>query len=339
MKYIGMDAHSKNCFFIVLSKTGKEFRRQCVSTSETNILEFIRSVAGPKKLVFEEGVMSQWFYLLIKDEVDELVVCQPSPSKGAKTDWIDAAELADLLRVGRLKSVFHSDDVLINLRVTVSGYKDLTQEIVRTKNRYKALYREAGISTDGNNFYQNPEMLSLLDTEERQNVGSLLFEQLVLLEKHYIEYNKRFDKNIRNYEPVKLLTGIPGIGTIRANQAVAVMVTPYRFSRKYNLFAYTGLTRHSRQSDGNLYGRRRSKGQPVLKEVFKGAALKALSGNNSFRRKYDDLIAVGTNDKSARNAVTKMMAATVLGVWKSGKKYDDKHMEVTRKQKQSCRNG
>lgn len=339
MKYIGMDAHSRNCFFIVLTKSGKEFCRQQVSTTETNILEFIRSIDGSKKLVYEEGVMSQWFYLLLKDEVDELVVCQPSASKGAKTDWIDAAELADLLRVSRLKSVFHSDDMLMNLRVTISGYKDLNQEIVRTKNRYKALYREAGLATDGNNFYNDPKMLSQLETEERKSVASFLFEQIALLETHYSEYSKQLLKNVSNYKPIKLLTGIPGIGPVRANQAVAVMVTPYRFTRKYNLFAYTGLTRHSRQSDGKLYGRRRFKGQPVLKEVFKGAALQALAGNNSFSRKYDDLIANGTSDKSARNAVTKMMAATVLGVWKSGKRYDDKHMEVTRKQNQNSRNG
>ncbi len=64
MKFIGMDAHSKTCFFVVLNKQGKTVHKQRINTGEKNILEFVRSVKGPKSLVFEEGVMSQWLYLL-----------------------------------------------------------------------------------------------------------------------------------------------------------------------------------------------------------------------------------------------------------------------------------
>ena len=125
MKYIGLDAHSKTCFFVVLNKRGKVVRKQRVNTNEENILAFVRSVKGKKRLVFEEGVLSQWLYLLLKDEVDELVVCQPSERQGPKNDEIDAGEIADLLRVGRLKSVFHVDSELKNLRTLVSGLRRL----------------------------------------------------------------------------------------------------------------------------------------------------------------------------------------------------------------------
>ncbi len=336
MKYIGMDAHSKNSYFVVLSRDGKVLYREKVETREDTILEFVRSIKGSKKLSYEEGVMSQWLYILLKDEVDELIVCQPPKSKGAKNDWLDAAEIADLLRVNRLKSVFHSDDVLMNLRVLISGYDDLLQEIIRTKNRYSAIYRESGIPTSGKDFYEDQELLLKLDTEQRQLVGNSLYEQIQLLELHKQEYVKRLNQNIYNYKPVKLLKGIPGIGTIRANHVVAVMVTPYRFARKGNLIAYSRLTKHGRMSDGKLYGRRRSLGQPILKDAFRGAALCSLNGNNAFRREYDKQRAVGRNDKEARNKIAKMVASTVLGVWKSGKPYDDKHWEVTRKRNQSC---
>lgn len=335
MKYIGMDAHSKNSFFVILSRAGKVSRREKIPTQEDTILAFVRSVKGPKKLAYEEGVMSQWLYILLKDEVDELIVCQPPKSKGAKTDWLDAAEIADLLRVNRLKSVFHTDDVLMNLRILISGYDDLLQEIIRTKNRYKALYREAGIST-GRDIYENQEILLQLDSEQRQHVGSSLYEQLQLLEQHKQKYVKQFEQNVHNYRPVKLLSGIPGLGVIRANHVVAVMVTPHRFARKGKLAAYSRLTKHGRMSDGKLYGRKRSLGQPILKDAFKGAALSSLSGDNAFRREYDEQRAAGKDDKEARNKIAKMMAATVLGVWKSAKPYDDNYWEVTREKNQSC---
>ena len=40
--------------------------------------------------------MSQWLYLLFKDEVEEVVVCRPREKKGPKTDERDSGELADL---------------------------------------------------------------------------------------------------------------------------------------------------------------------------------------------------------------------------------------------------
>ena len=231
MKYIGLDAHSKECFFVVLGKRGKVLRRARVRTNETDILDIIQSVRGKKALAFEEGVLSQWLYVLLKDKVDDLVVCQPEERRGPKTDKIDAGEIADLLRVGRLKSVFHADNDLMHLRTLVSGYTDVIQELVRSKNRYKALYRQIAIPTSGAAFYSSTDMLSLLDTDIKRYVACTLFEQIDLLENQRQGYVERFESNVRKYKPIKLLTSIPGFGPVRANQAVAVMVTPYRFPK------------------------------------------------------------------------------------------------------------
>lgn len=339
MKFIGMDAHSRTSTFVVLGTSGKVLRRARVKTQEDELLAFVRSVRGAKKLAVEEGVMSQWLYLTLKNEVDELVVCQPREKRGAKTDEIDAGELADLLRVGRLKPVFHEDSDLMHLRTLISGYGDVVQELTRTKNRYRALYRQVAIPTGGASFYTSTDMLSLLDTDVRRYVACTLFEQLALLEEQRRGYVERFEANVRTYKPIRLLTSIPGIGVVRSNRIVGVMVTPYRFPKKYNLFAYAMLTKHNRTSDGKPYGKKRAHGQAVLKEVFKSAALAAIKPDNAFRRKYDAMREAGKTDKAARNAVAKKIAATVLGVWKSGKKYNDRHTEVTQRQGSGCHSG
>jgi transposase len=339
MKFIGMDAHSRTCTFVVLGKSGRVLRKARVKTEEDELLGFVRSVKGRKKMAFEEVGMAQFLFLLFKDEVDELVVCQPREKNGPKTDEKDAGEIADLLRVGRLKSVFHEDSLLMSLRVMTSGYNDVIQELGRTKNRYKALYRQVAIPTDATGFYESTEMLSLLDTDERRYVACTLFEQLCLFEEQRLGFMERFESNARKYKPVKLLTSIPGIGPVRANQIVAVMVTPYRFPKKYNLFSYSGLTKHNRLSDGKVYGKKRALGPSALKNAFKSATLSATKSNTAFRRKYDEMRAAGKDDRAARNAVAKMIAATVLGVWKSGKKYNDKQWEVTRRRNRNCHSG
>ena len=336
MKFIGMDAHSKTCFFVVMNKRGKVVAKQRIDTEEGNILGFVRSVKGPKNLVYEEGVLSQWLYMLLHEEVDELVVCQPVEHAGPKTDEIDATELADQLRVGRLKTVFHADNELMNLRTLVSGYEDLRQIVAQQKNRLKALFRQVAIPADGSKIYSNPDMAFQLPTDTQQYVACTLYEQIDLLEEQKRGYVERFESNARKYKDIKRLMTIPGIGVVRANQIVAIMVTPHRFQDKYHLFSYAKLTRHDKRSDGRSYGKKPAHGCPMLKGVFRSAVLSAKKSNTAFKRKYDARRAAGADDRRARNSVAKKLAATVLAVWKSGKNYDDnyKPKEVTRRRKQ-----
>lgn len=334
MKFIGMDAHSKTCFFVVMNKRGKVVKKGRVETSESNMLDFVRSVKGQKKLAYEEGVLSQWLYVLLKGEVDELVVCQPSEHGGPKTDEIDTGEIADLLRVGRLKSVFHADNELMNLRTLVSGQQDLMQVLNQEKNRLKALFRQVAIPTPGDKIYSMPEMAFELPTDTQKYVACTLFEQIALLEEQRRGYMERFESNAKKYKEIKRLMTIPGIGPIRANQIVAIVVTPFRFPDKYNFFSYSKLTKHQRESDGKQYGKKPARGQPLLKDVFKSAVLGAMKSNTAFRRKYEEKRAAGADDRAAKNAVAKKIAATVLAVWKTDKKYDDNYKEVTRRRNQ-----
>lgn len=91
-----------------MDKKGCVWKAQSVQTSESSLLEFIRSIKGPKALTFEECSMAQWLYIVFKDEVDELVVCQPPGPNGPKTE-IEAQNIAQLLRSRMLKYVFHAD--------------------------------------------------------------------------------------------------------------------------------------------------------------------------------------------------------------------------------------
>lgn len=334
MKYIAMDAHSRRCVFSVRNKRGQVETRKTVGTSEQEILEFLASVKGPKQLVFEECALAQWLYLVVKDEVKEVFVCDPKDSsrfKAAKTDKIDADELSDLLRVGKLKTVYHSGEKFMELRTLISGYQDLNQEIVRTKNRYNALYRRVAKPNDaGKAFYSDRTQIGELPTATMQFVAKPLFEQIQQLEEHKKKYEEEFARNAKRYKEIRLLMTIPGIGTKHANRIVGVLVTPHRFPNKYKLYAYARLVRHQRTSDGKPCGKKASQGQSILKDIFKNAAQAAIKSNCALRRRYEWMQAAGKSERDARNDVARRIAATVLGVWKSGKEYDDKQQEVTR---------
>jgi transposase len=326
-----MDAHCKNCFVVAMDPRGKVKMRVKLQTTERVLINFIRSIAGKKALTFEESTISQWLYVLLKDEVDHLIVCDPAANikgAGAKTDFADATELADLLRVGRLSPVFHAADERMELRTLISGYDDLVQEIVRTKNRYKAVFRQSAIRLKGNCGYSDVSRQKELVNESQKLVVRSLFEQIQMLGEQKKNYLKRFRQNMKRFKEMRLIKSIPGFDTIRANQIVGTIVSPYRFANKYHLFSYAMLVKHKQVSDGVVYGKKSAYGKTQLKGIFKMSARQVIQKNNAFRRKYEQMLAAGCDAQAARNAVARALAATVLGVWKRGKKYNDRYREV-----------
>ena len=117
---------------------------------------------------------------------------------------------------------------------------------------------------------------------------------------------------------------------------VGIIVNPHRFADKYRFFSYAMLVKHKQMSDGRSYGQKRSYGKTQLKEIFRGAALSAIRSNNAFARKYQGMLAAGHQEKAARKAVARTIAATVLGVWKSNKMYDDNCWEGQQRHTANC---
>ena len=151
--YIGLDAHSSTSTAVVVKEDGEQVLRETFSTTEGNLHGFLRKISGEKHLVFEECHLAQWLYVTLNEEVDRLVVCNPvflAKKQGAKTDYRDALHLAQELRGNHLKAVYHDDSKWIELRTLVNNYLGLVSDIVRTKNRLKAIFRSHGLDTSKN---------------------------------------------------------------------------------------------------------------------------------------------------------------------------------------------
>jgi len=332
--YIGLDVHQTNSYFVILGADGKVRQRMSVATTERDLLEVVRSIRGSKALALEETSLSQWVYLLLREEVAELVICNPAKlgkKHGPKTDFRDAAELAQLLRLNGLQAVYHGsadDDERMELRILVSGYGDVVQELVRAKNRLKALFGLTAQMPSGGKLYTDVKALEKLGSDVKAFVAHPLFAQIQMLEQQKAMYHKRFESNLKRFSEMRWIASIPGFGAVRANQVAAIVVTPYRFSTKYKFFSYARLVRHRLISNGKVCGTRRAEGNNTLKSVFKMAAWNTLIGDNAFHRKYDRMIRHGSTPKAAHCAIARALAATVLGVWKNGKKYQDHVLEV-----------
>jgi transposase len=303
-------------------------QRQKVETSDSQILSFVSTIDGARHLVMDETTITQWLYVLLEKECNEIVVTQSDKHQNAKTDFKEAREHAENLRTNHIeRKVYHSSDSIMELRSLVSGYQDLVKNIVADKNRYKALFRQSAIIKSGASFYTDRELIETLSTGSQRFVAGPLYDRIQLLMKHKARYEKQFDRNVQKFKAIKLLTSVPGLGVIRANQIVALVVSPHRFATKYNFFAYCMLVDHIQMSDGKVYGRKKPQGQSQLKGIFKSSRTSVLRGSSALRTKYELMQQKGTSQQAAYAALSRTIAAVTLGVWKSGRKFNDKQYE------------
>ena len=110
-KYMGMDVHQATTVVAVMDAEGKIVLETIVATEAAAILRLIQSLSGPVHITFEETTQAEWLYEVLQGFVAEVVVCDPRRNKllaeGSKADKADARKLAELLRAGMLRSVYH----------------------------------------------------------------------------------------------------------------------------------------------------------------------------------------------------------------------------------------
>lgn len=337
MKYfIGLDAHSSTSTFAVLNETGDCVLRKTVDTSEKNLWNVLDSIHGERHLTLEESTISQWLYLTLKEKVEKLIVCNPTyvaKKQGAKTDFSDALHLANELRCGHLKEVFHDNSHWSQLRTSVSGYLDLVQEIVRTKNRLKAVFRKDGKKTDETNFYSNKDRVRDLSNESSKFVSRNLYSQIDFLENEKDKYLELFKSNKHIYRPIRNLMTIPGISLIRANIITAIVCQPARFINKHRFWGYCMLVRHIQISGGKIYGNKRIHGRRELRDVFIGAAESALRTETTLRDYHDCLRVKGVSAKNAKVALARKIAGLALNLLKNNETYNDNYEEYLKERK------
>lgn len=325
-KYIGLDAHSSTCSFCVMDAQGEVIDTATMGTNGRMLIGYLRGISGEKILTFEECELSSWLNEILRKEVDELVVCNPVENrvyKKAKTDKLDARNLANLLRGDYLTPVYHDGSDREKFRDLMSGYQDLVDDAVRIKNRYKSLFRKEGKKVRGKALYSDESFLKGLERKDFQFIGAHMYRMLEEMEKGRLTYIREIKKYSLKFKEIKYLKTLPGIGDIHAAKIVAQVIDPARFKNKYKFFSYCGLVRHRQTSGDKSYGDKKIWGNRMLKCVYKMAAESALKGNTGMRKYYDYLRSKGTGHKNAKNAISRKIAAISLVLWKKGERYCD----------------
>ena len=221
-KYIGLDVHKETIAIAVLNAAGKLVMESIVETKASTLLDFLHGLRGELHVTLEEGTWAAWLYEVLKPHVAELVVCNPRRNallkEGSKSDKIDARKLAELLRSGMLRAVYHGENGLRALRELVRSYEAVSKDVRRVMNRLKALYRGWGIPCKGIQVYGRRHRQQWLEKLRESGVrrrAELFYQQLDALQdlRHTVRGELLVES--RKYPAVKILRRIPFIGPLR----------------------------------------------------------------------------------------------------------------------------
>lgn len=349
-KYMGMDVHQATTVVSVIDAEGKLVLETTVATEAGPLIRLMESISGALHVTFEEGTQAEWLYEVVRGYVTEVIVCDPRRNKlleeGSKGDKLDARKLAELLRAGLLRTVYHGhQEATRKLKQLVRAYENLSQDTQRTMARIKAVYRSRGIASRGRAVYQRTQreqwLEKLSEPGARQRM-EWLYEELDQLGPIRRRAKQAVLSESRNHRAVALLRTIPQLGPLRSALIVATVDTPHRFRTKRQLWSYSGLAVVTHMSseyeikEGRVVRSRKPiatrglnrNGNRRMKEVFRSAATGGAQ-MEPYRWYLEKLQQNGMKAEMARVTLARKIAAIALSIWKKGETFDPKKLNGT----------
>jgi transposase len=344
-KYVGLDVHQATTVAAVREESGRVIARTILPTDAPAIVEYFRGMRGAIHVALEEGTQAQWLSEVLVPEVHRVIVCdrRGETARGNKGDQGDAEQLAELLRRGAVRAVYHAGGRHATLKELARAYQNVIEDSTRVMLRLKALFRARGIKTPGRRVYravahaeQQTEWLTKLPAAGARFRAETLYTELEALSKLRPKVKAALLTEAQRDPAWAVLRTIPFFGPVRVALLVATMQTPWRFRTKRHLWAYAGLAVVTRTSAEYLLEGGRPVRRPrapmtrglnrnhnrVLKSVLKGAATAAATRAGPLQEYYHGMLMRGMREELARVTLTRKLAAITLRLWKTGEHYD-----------------
>ena len=261
-RYVGIDLHKHLIVGHVVDPAGKKVDTFRYDGVRPVILEHIgQTRLKPEDEVVLEATTNCWAVArLLQPFVARVVVSNPLATKAiakakVKTDKVDAAVLAHLLRLGYLPEVWHPDDATRDLREWTARRTRLVGQRTAVINRLRSTLAQRLL-------HCSYEMTSaaarqwITGQALDDDVRWLLESDLRLMDSLQAELDA-MDKLLakRGYvDPrVKLLMTLPGVSQHTAQSLLAAIGDITRFRDADAMASYLGLVPSTRQSANHCY--------------------------------------------------------------------------------------
>jgi len=340
MYYAGLDVSLRSTHVCVEDERGRRVARVMVATEPGALAGVLgRYVARGLRVALEAGNQTGWIYGVLRELGAGVHVVHPLKVKWiaeskSKTDRVDAALLARLLRIGGLPEPVHMPSRRSReLRALLQGRRQLVQLRTRLLNVVRGLARQQRVSL------RPRALLTAAGWQElrRQPLSPALREIVTAYEATVATTNvalKSLDRELqqraRGDERVARLQTIPGVRSVSAQTLVAVVDRIERFASAKKLVAYSGLAPSVRASGERVeYGRITKQGRSEIRATWVQAAHAVLAvqspGARPLRRWWAR-IAQRRGKKTAIVALARKLLTIAFHLLRQGTTYDPQRL-------------
>jgi len=315
MYYIGIDLHKQDLVVAVEGLDGPVGRpRRLACRDEAAILAYIRTF-DPFTAVIEASASYRWLYERLAPH-GTVVLAHPLRLRAivaarAKTDALDAALLARLLRAGLIPTAYIPPERYQTLREVTRARARLSYAMTSAKNQLHGLLRQRNLHPPLRCIFSQRGR-RWLSAQDLGFSGNMARDELLRRLEHYdrelAAVDAHLEKMAEAFPEAEALTALYGIGRYSALLVVAELGEPDRFRHDRQVGAYAGLTARVHQSGGHDYhGGISKQGSRWLRWVLVQAAIKLVRRDTRLSNFYQRVRKRGGRNR-ARVAVARKLA-------------------------------
>jgi transposase len=313
-RWVGIDLHRRRSFVTAISGDGEVSLRRRIANDRDAFLELLGDPEGTH-VALEATYGWEWLADLLEDAGFELHLAHPLRTRAiaaarVKTDAVDAATLAQLLRAGLLPEAYIAPRELRDVRELLRHRVTLVAMRTALKNRVHAILAKHGIFHDYSDLFGKAGRQFLDGLELRQASRQRLDSLLALLDDFDREIDaasSEIDQQAKADDRVALLCQIHGIGRYTAMLIIAEIGDVRRFPTARHLCAWAGLTPTVRSSDGKArLGHISRQGSSILRWAVVEAAQHVPTRGGPLREQFER-IAKRRGRRVARVAVARQI--------------------------------
>lgn len=328
-EYIGLDVSLKETAISVRRDGKRVWRGKCASDPVVLAEEIRKRAPAVKRVVFETGPLSVWFYHALTAEGVPAICIDARHAKAAldmapnKTDANDADGLAQLAEVGFYREVRVKRYDSMLTRTLVAARMQVIKAGVDFANHIRGVMKTFGLVVPkgaGRVFEANVRELLGANIGLARIVLPLL-EAWRALRGQAADLNRQLVATARTNASCRLLMSIPGVGTVNATSFVTAIEDPQNFKNNRAVGAWLGLTTRRYQSgevdyDGHISRR----GDRHLRSLLYEAATVILTRTvaDSALRRWGLGLRERIGFKRAAIAVARKLAVIMLSMLKTG---------------------
>jgi transposase len=255
-QYVGIDFHRRRSVIVRVSADGERLGLHRIVNDPCELTAVMTHCGEAPEVVIEATYGWYWAVQLLQDLGATVHLANPNAlnwgDRRVKNDVIDATDLADMSRLGRLPRAWIAPPAIRELRELVRYRAKLVKLRTGLKAQVHAVMAKEGVLPKVGDMF-GPAGTRQLDALE---LGAPFAHRITSLREFIVAYDREITRlerdihqHLKHHSGYKAVQAINGVGRVSAAILVAEIGDVTRFPTPTHLCCWCGLTPKHRESD------------------------------------------------------------------------------------------